>query len=112
MSKKRKTRIEVLPVGETTPILGRCPHCNVEIYAASASTLNPQDLPQPGAISICDQCGGISVYGDDMQLREPTPSELAGMKRSPEWHEVERASRLFRTSSLVVPPSITQRRPQ
>lgn len=39
--------------------------------------------PTPGDVSICIQCGEVSLFTDAFDLREPTPEEADEIARDP-----------------------------
>jgi hypothetical protein len=60
-----------------------CPHCGVAQDGASGLCTSQ---PQPGDVSICVECGGVSVYQDDMTREkwpcsEPLPPEVDAAQR-------------------------------
>ncbi len=48
-----------------------CPACRVEMTGASGHDVKPVPLD----IAVCVECHAVSVYGDDLMLREPTATE-------------------------------------
>lgn len=51
-----------------------CPGCG----KIQDGALSPDGAPEPspGDSAICIECQGLFIYGDDMQLRDPTEAEL------------------------------------
>ena len=47
------------------------------------------DMPEPGHISICAECGILTIFADDMTQRPPTAEELAAMQADPIWAQIE-----------------------
>lgn len=62
--------------------LSHCPHCGREGDAASDMTTN--EVPDPGSLSVCIGCGALSMFGDDMKLRELTREERQKVRDDPE----------------------------
>jgi hypothetical protein len=88
----------VVPLGERTSISDHCPYCHVPIYSTSAMMQNPHDLPAPGAITICDECGAIATFDDFVKLRKMTDGELGELKASAQWKGIDELCRLIRQS--------------
>lgn len=59
-----------------------CPHCGRE--ADAATDMTTQEVPDPGSLSVCIGCGALSIFGDDMQLRELTLEERQKVRDDPE----------------------------
>ena len=53
----------------------RCTACGHFLDRAGGVDNNDRK-PKPGDVSICIECGHIMVFGDDMQLRDPTGEEM------------------------------------
>jgi hypothetical protein len=51
----------------------RCAKCGYKMDQASDAF--GEDKPKPGDLSVCLNCGAIAVFGENLQLREPTPEE-------------------------------------
>lgn len=51
-----------------------CPGCG-EVQDGAFSP-ESDDSPEPGDFSICLECQGLYVFGEDMQLRELTEAEI------------------------------------
>jgi hypothetical protein len=47
-----------------------CPFCGATLEVATG-----QGVPEPGALSVCSECGGLSIFGSDLTHRAPTPAE-------------------------------------
>jgi hypothetical protein len=58
----------------------KCTACGYDIDCATG--LKPDEIPEPGSISICLNCGAIGIYTQDMQLRQATRKEEAKLLRS------------------------------
>ena len=70
------------PDDDDTPIpLQRCWRCNYKIDSTSSAT--GRDKPKAGDVSMCLACGAVAIFTDDMQLREPTVTELAEVSGNP-----------------------------
>jgi hypothetical protein len=52
-----------------------CPGCGEVLDGASG--LNTDNLPTPGAATICVYCGSPLLFDEGLQLRKPTAEELA-----------------------------------
>lgn len=56
-----------------------CPFCGSENDRSQAITVQPGLLiaprMKPGDISMCVECGGVSLVADDKTLRKPTADE-------------------------------------
>ena len=44
---------------------------------ASSPTHGRRNLPKPGNVSLCLNCGHLALFADDLTLREPTAAENA-----------------------------------
>lgn len=42
----------------------------------SATSISADIKPTPGDVSICLYCGHVTVFDDDLTLREPTSKEM------------------------------------
>lgn len=54
-----------------------CPNCKK--VSDMAYGPNSDDPPTPGDVSICLYCQSISVFDEDLILREPTEEEILEM---------------------------------
>ncbi len=57
-----------------------CIECGYAMNAATptkASGTKPDDVPKPGDVSLCLNCGKLQMFDDKMRFREPTPHEWA-----------------------------------
>jgi hypothetical protein len=61
MSELRTTRIEP----------SFCPSCGATLDAATG-----EGAPSPGAISVCADCGAVTIFSADLTHRLPTDAEL------------------------------------
>lgn len=78
---KRRVTRHALKVTDNVMPVSTCPHCGKQVDRATGIGAH---VPQPGAVSVCVSCAGISVIGDDMQLRLPTDAEYEEFKDEPE----------------------------
>lgn len=65
----------------------RCPWCNVRHNATSGLSEGQKDprdrkVPKPGSLSICGDCGRVSVFEADYFLRRPTAEEARDIEAS------------------------------
>lgn len=51
-----------------------CPSCGKSLNRCGSRS--GERGPQPGDLSVCLYCGHLSVYGDDVGLRELTDAEV------------------------------------
>jgi hypothetical protein len=61
----------------------KCPCCGHKVDSAMETVGNTHEGPKSGDWSVCIRCAGISVYGDDMQLRLPSDEETGRIKDYP-----------------------------
>lgn len=61
---------------------GLCPNCHQRIVAATP--MGHGNPPTRGMISFCFYCGELSLFGDDLLLRTPTPEERAEIEEHSE----------------------------
>lgn len=55
-----------------------CPFCGTMQNAATRIARpeeSPQQLPEPGNVSICGKCFSLSVFDDKLNRRRPTAAE-------------------------------------
>lgn len=60
----------------------RCRKCGNPLDSACSVNCNIQ--PKPGDVSICFYCAAVSVFADDMSLREPNAEEQRTFKKDRE----------------------------
>jgi hypothetical protein len=60
----------------------RCVNCNKLLDGAAA--IAGSRGPRPGDVTVCLDCRHLMVYGDDLQLRNPTDDEIVEMAGTPE----------------------------
>lgn len=53
--------------------------------------------PAPGSLSICWGCGYVSLFGDDLRLRDPSADELLAIMGEPGVMEAIRRIQLARS---------------
>lgn len=58
-----------------------CRRCGEDV----GSVTGAGKRPRPGNVGLCVYCGLLSVFDEDLQLREPTPAERLTLQRSPAW---------------------------
>lgn len=56
--------------------LTTCPSCGSKHDACSAIGYDEPQVPDPGNISLCIDCGDLSVFDDNLELRLPTVEEM------------------------------------
>jgi hypothetical protein len=62
-----------------------CPVCkSVNDCASHAS-----HTPQPGSISICAECGLLTIFNEDLTQRGLTKEEMEAVQASPQWRMIE-----------------------
>jgi hypothetical protein len=111
--KKKRMKVEIIPVGETTRIGEvRCPLCRAEIDTVTASEMNPASLPESGDVTVCLYCGAVLIIGNDLKPRKPTDAELADIVASKEWPYIREMSRKFRQSALAAVFTPEEGKPQ
>jgi hypothetical protein len=57
----------------TRTISSPCPHCGKSLDGATDPTGGA--VPSPGDLTLCVYCAGVSIFGEDMQLRTATEEE-------------------------------------
>ena len=60
-----------------------CPKCGYRTDAASVAR-GQHHRPNAGDISVCMNCGAITIFNDDLTLREPTGKELLEASLNPD----------------------------
>jgi hypothetical protein len=63
-----------------------CVECGLLFNASSPTFGKGMPLPKPGNVSLCLNCGHLSLFDDNLMLREPTADEAA----EPEIIELQR----------------------
>lgn len=53
-----------------------CVECGL-LFNAASPTRGPRNLPKPGNVSLCLNCGHLTLFDDNLMLREPTAEENA-----------------------------------
>jgi len=69
-----------------------CVECGL-LFNASSPTHGPRNLPKPGNVSLCLNCGHLALFDDNLMLREPTTEEWT----EPELQEIQRRGRAAAT---------------
>jgi hypothetical protein len=75
---------------------GRCPACGEAIDRASH--IEGESAPSPGDVSICIRCAAVNLFDDDLSPRVPTAAELARLRASATWPEIQRHVRALTRS--------------
>lgn len=67
-----------------------CPECQTKLDHATSIT---KDMVDSNDISLCIECGSVSIFDDDLRLRKPTKDE----KNDPEfpWAKIAHAQALI-----------------
>jgi hypothetical protein len=60
-----------------------CPHCSYEIDASTGVFQDEAIKPSEGSVSICLNCGKLSVFTKNLKLRKPTAAEFALFSSDP-----------------------------
>lgn len=50
-----------------------CSICHHQLDGATQ--INGINKPKPGDVSLCIECGNIAIFGNDLELRQPTSEE-------------------------------------
>jgi hypothetical protein len=60
------------------------------------------DKPEPGHLTICVDCGNISIFGPDLEIVKPTDRQIEGYKNDPvAWGVVLRGQKLVRALKRI-----------
>jgi hypothetical protein len=63
----------------TTPIPGQtCSKCG---YKSNAATYFGDRKPKPGNVSMCLNCGHVTIFDENLRFREPTLEEKVALAR-------------------------------
>lgn len=82
---KKESKLAQTPAPSTTPAIPElnisignvaCPHCNASVDIGEALENDDDALPGNGDITVCDNCGNIAVFNDELMLRKPTSNEI------------------------------------
>jgi len=74
----------------------RCPQCDYKLTGAMIAH-GVDQKPEPGANSVCLNCGQLLTYQADLTLRKITPLELRELMDQPEaWAKIEKAQMFIR----------------
>lgn len=74
--------------GESVELSGQtCPMCQAELVMARDMS-GEGATPSPGDMTLCSQCAGILVFGEDLELLAPTDEQMAAAP--PELNYVQR----------------------
>lgn len=66
--------MKIFPGTNTTERIDACPACAAPIELATG--FGDDVVPEPGAFSVCFECGALLRYGDDLSLRRLERGEL------------------------------------
>ena len=67
------------------------PHTCTQCGDLNDAASHTDQMPQEGNISVCWNCGLLTVFNKDLTQRKPTAEELAEWKTHPaEWAQVKR----------------------
>jgi hypothetical protein len=69
----------------------RCPYCGVKHDVATAQKAG--DRPGEGSVSVCIECGEISMFTRGMRLRKVTTVEMTELQRQINWPDLEALAR-------------------
>jgi hypothetical protein len=69
----------------------QCLHCGETLDGATS--IDMDDAPDPGDITVCLLCGHIMAFADDMTLREPTDAEAKDAAGDPRILAIQAARR-------------------
>lgn len=72
----------------------KCLLCGAMLDAATS--MGNKSAPDPGSLSICGECGAVSVFADDLTLRPLTDVEVREITSSDETMQM-----LFRATGLI-----------
>ena len=61
----------------------KCRDCGSVNDGATFGGPEPWLRPKPGNVSICVYCRCISIFAEDLSLREPTIDEMLAIARTP-----------------------------
>jgi len=69
----------------TTPIPPHTCSCGQVSDTASGR----EATPEPGHLSLCINCGILTIFAEDMSQRPPTAEELEDIQANPVWLQIE-----------------------
>lgn len=58
-----------------------CPGCRYDAEETTPMPGNTRIEPEPGTVSICWNCAFVGVFDPELNIREPSRSELASFAR-------------------------------
>jgi hypothetical protein len=82
-------------VSTTIVSKNRCRRCGQNNNAAT-NTTNEEVTPDEGDVSVCINCGEISMFTAEGKLREPTPEEFTLLAKSKEVLSLVQATQTIR----------------
>jgi hypothetical protein len=71
-----------MKIGETSDLEVNCLNCGATLY--KATSLNCDEKPHEGAITICSECGHIMGLDFKLNVRELTGQEIVDLAGNPE----------------------------
>ena len=72
----------------------KCLNCGKLLDAATC--VQGKHAPDAGSLSICIDCGAVTIFGDDLRLRPLTEAEAKDVQSDTvTWHLLRRASALI-----------------
>ena len=84
------------------PNLEACPSCG---YVMELTTgVCGARVPADGDVSVCLNCGHLSLFDARKALRDPTPEELADLRQSDAWPTIRRAQMIIAARGPIPRP--------
>jgi hypothetical protein len=81
-------------VGESRRIPDcKCTNCGKELSGAAG--LGNDDMPKPGDVCVCLDCGHVMAFADDLTLRNLTDEEIVEFAGRPEIISFNKVRRRF-----------------
>lgn len=82
-------------IGKSVQLAGKpqCVGCGELLDGATGVGAN---RPRPGSVSVCLYCGHISVFANDLSLREPTSEEMHEIAGNETILAIQRARRMMK----------------
>jgi hypothetical protein len=86
----------VLKIGKSVQLGGK-PQClNCRTLLDGATGVDTRNRPSPGSVTVCIYCGHISVFANDLSLREPTGEEMREIAGNETILAIQRARRMMK----------------
>jgi len=103
LSKKWAERMGRVGKHAEFPMSMVCPNCGAQHDVAG--TINSDDRPSDGDVSLCVQCGEPAIFDFSLpgNMRKPTIEELEHIAADP---DIERMKRAWRNAKALEEPSI------